>query len=148
MINLILQDRRPTIYGDGEQKRCFSDIDDCLQCLEQMMFSSNIVNETINIGPDEEFITIRELFDMISNKLQFNEEPIYDLKRPNEVKHAFCSSDKAKKLLSYKTSTNLSDSLDKMIDYIKTKGPRKFEYNYELEIKSKIMPDTWSKKLF
>ena len=148
MINLILQDRRPTIYGDGEQKRCFSDINDCIQCLEQMMFSSNIVNETINIGPDEEFITIRELYDMISNKLQFNEEPIYDLKRPNEVKHAFCSSDKAKKLLSYKTTINLSDSLDKMINYIKIKGPKKFEYNYELEIKSKIMPNTWSKKLF
>jgi len=148
MINLILQERRPTIYGDGEQKRCFSDITDCIQCLEQMMFSSNIVNETINIGPDEEFITIRELYDMISNKLQFNEEPIYDLKRPNEVKHAFCSSDKAKKLLSYKTTINLSDSLDKMINYIKIKGPKKFEYNYELEIKSEIMPESWSKKLF
>lgn len=148
MINLILQDRRPTIYGDGEQKRCFSDINDCVQCLEQMMFSPNVVNETINIGPDEEFITIRELYDMISNKLQFNEEPIYDLKRPNEVRHAFCSSNKAKKLLSYKTTINLSDSLDKMINYIKIKGPKKFEYNYELEIKSNIMPDTWSKKLF
>ena len=148
MINRMLQGKPPIIYGDGEQKRCFSDINDCIQCLEQMMFSSNIVNETINIGPDEEFITIRELYDMISNKLQFNEEPIYDLKRPNEVKHAFCSSDKAKKLLSYKTTINLSDSLDKMINYIKIKGPKKFEYNYELEIKSEIMPESWSKKLF
>lgn len=148
MINLILQNRRPTIYGDGEQKRCFSDIKDCIQCLDKMMFDPSIVNQTINIGPDEEFITIRELYDMIANKLQFNEEPIYDLKRPNEVKHAFCSSEKAKKLLSYKTNTSLSDSLDQMIDFISKKGPKKFEYNYDLEIKSDIMPTTWSKKLF
>lgn len=148
MINLILQNRRPTIYGDGEQKRCFSDIKDCIQCLDKMMFDPGIVNQTINIGPDEEFITIRELYDMIANKLQFNEEPIYDLKRPNEVKHAFCSSEKAKKLLSYKTNTSLSDSLDQMINFISKKGPKKFEYNYDLEIKSDIMPTTWSKKLF
>ena len=31
MINLILQNRSPTIYGDGNQKRCFSDIDDCIR---------------------------------------------------------------------------------------------------------------------
>ena len=30
MTNLILQNRRPIIYGDGEQKRSFSDIDDVL----------------------------------------------------------------------------------------------------------------------
>ena len=28
MINLILMDKQPVIYGDGEQKRCFSDIND------------------------------------------------------------------------------------------------------------------------
>ena len=148
MINLILQNRRPTIYGDGNQKRCFSDIDDCIQCIEKMMFSPKIINETINIGPDEEFVTIKELYDMIANKLHFNKDPIYDIKRPNEVKHAFCSSDKAKDKLSYNTTINLSDSLDRMIDYIKKKGPKKFEYNYELEIDTKIMPSTWAKKLF
>ena len=32
MINLMLQKKRPIIYGDGNQKRTFSDIDDCI-CL-------------------------------------------------------------------------------------------------------------------
>ena len=33
MINRMLQKKAPIIYGDGEQKRCFSYIDDCLNCL-------------------------------------------------------------------------------------------------------------------
>ena len=148
MINLILQNRKPTIYGDGNQKRCFSDIEDCIQCLEKLMFDPNVKSQIINIGPDEEFITINELYEIISNKLKFNHEAVYDNARPNEVYHAVCSSDKARKILSYKTNVKLSDSLDKMIEYIKQKGPKKFEYNYDIEIESDITPQTWSKKLF
>ena len=145
---MILQNRKPTIYGDGNQKRCFSDIEDCIQCLDKLMFDPNIKSQIINIGPDEEFITINELYEMISNKLKFNHEPVYDNARPNEVYHAFCSSDRAREVLSYKTNVKLSDSLDKMIKFIKSKGPKKFEYNYDLEISSDITPKTWSKKLF
>ena len=31
-----------------------------------------------------------------------------------------------------------------MIEYIKHKGPKKFEYNYDIEIESDITPQTWS----
>ena len=148
MINLILPNRRPTIYGDGNQKRCFSDIDDCIQCLEKLMFDPEVKSQIINIGPDEEFISINDLYEMISNKLKFNKEAIHDKARPNEVYHAFCSSDKARKILSYKTNVKLSDSLDKMIDFIKHKGPKKFEYNYDIEVETDITPQTWTKKLF
>lgn len=148
MINLILQNRRPTIYGDGKQMRCFSDIADCLICMDKLMFDPKIKNQIINIGPDEEFITIRALFDIISNKLKFNQEPIYDIERPNEVIHAYCASDKARDMLSYKTSISLSESIDNMISYIKQKGTKKFEYNYPIEIDSSKTPETWTKKLF
>ena len=148
MINLILQKRRPTIYGDGNQKRCLSDIEDCIQCLDKLMFDPNIKSQIINIGPDEEYVTINDLYEIISNKLKFNEEPIYDKERPNEVYHAFCSSEKARKILSYETKISLDKSLDLMIEYIKKKGPKKFEYNYEIEIESSITPKTWAKKLF
>jgi UDP-glucose 4-epimerase len=148
MINLILQNRAPTIYGDGSQKRCFSDIDDCITCMDKLMFDPEIKSQTINIGPDEEFISINELYGLISNKLHFNKDPIYDQKRPNEVSEAICSSDRARKILSYKTEISLSDSLDKIIHHIKSEGPKKFQYNYNLEIDSELTPKTWLKKLF
>ncbi len=148
MINLILQKRRPIIYGSGEQKRCFSDINDCLSCLDSLLFDKNIKSELVNIGPDEEFITINGLFEIISNKLKFNEPPEYKKERPNEVFEAMCSSDKARKLLNYKTATSLSDSMDTMIQYIKQHGPKKFKYNYPIEIETSLTPETWTKKLF
>jgi len=148
MSNLMLQNRRPIIYGDGEQVRSFSDIDDCIFCLEKLLIDPNIKSETVNIGPDEESVSINELFTIISNKLQFNQKPIYYDDRPNEVKNAVCSADKARQLLNYKTSVTLSDSIDKVIEYIKESGIKKFEYNYVIEIINEKTPITWTKKIF
>ena len=144
----MLQNRKPIIYGDGEQKRCFSDIDDCIFCLDKLMMDKQIVNQTVNIGPDEEFITINHLFELLSNKLKFNQKPEYYEDRPNEVKHAVCSADKARKILGYETKVSLSESLDKVIKFIKIKGPKKFEYNYDLEILNEKTPKSWKEKLF
>lgn len=148
MVNLMLQNRQPVIYGDGEQKRCFSDVDDCIYCLDKLITDKNIVSQTINIGPDEEFISINQLFKIISNKLQFNQEPKYFATRPNEVKEATCSAEKARKMLNYKTTVSLDKSIDKVINYINQNGTKKFKYNYTLEIDNENTPITWKQRLF
>ena len=147
MINRILKNERPIIYGDGEQKRCFSDIDDCIDCIDKMIHSKKVVNEIINIGPDEEFVSINELSNLITNKLKFNKSPIYVDERPLEIKHSYCSSDKARKLLNYSTKISLSESIDKIINFIKEKGTMDFDYNFKLEINNKLTPKTWKDKL-
>lgn len=43
MINLMLQGRQPVIYGDGEQKRCFSFVQDDVFCLEKLAFQDDVV---------------------------------------------------------------------------------------------------------
>jgi UDP-glucose 4-epimerase len=148
MINLMLQKRNPIIYGDGNQKRTFSDIDDCIYCLDKLLTDPKVVSQVVNIGPDEEFTSINELYRLLSNKLKFNLEPKYLDDRPNEVKEATCSADKARKILGYKTKVNLNESLDKMISYISKKGPKKFQYNYPLEIDNEKTPLAWKEKLF
>jgi UDP-glucose 4-epimerase len=148
MINLMLQKRNPIIYGDGNQKRTFSDIDDCIYCLDKLLTDPKITSQVVNIGPDEEFTSINELYHLLSNKLKFNLAPKYLEDRPNEVKEATCSADKARKILGYKTSVNLNESLDKMIRYINKKGPKKFQYNYPLEIDNEKTPLAWKEKLF
>ena len=80
--------------------------------------------------------------------MKYNKGAIYKDDRPNEVKYANCSSDKARALLNFSTSVNLDKSLDKLIHFIKEEGPKDFEYNYDLEIVNKKTPDTWTKKLF
>jgi UDP-glucose 4-epimerase len=148
MINLMLQKKNPIIYGDGNQKRTFSDIDDCIYCLDKLLIDPNIVSQVVNIGPDEEFVTINQLYRLLSNKLKFNLEPKYLEDRPNEVKEATCSADKARKILNYKTSISLDKSLDKIIHYISKKGPMSFQYNYPLEIDNEKTPLAWKEKLF
>ena len=112
------------------------------------MTDPNIISQVVNIGPDEEHITINELYRLLSNKLKFNLEPIYFKDRPNEVKDATCSANKARKILNYKTSVSLNKSLDKIIDYISKKGPKNFQYNYQLEINNEQTPVSWKEKLF
>jgi len=148
MINLMLQGRQPIIYGTGAQRRCFSFVDDCLYCLKEMAFRDNVVGEIINIGPDEETITILELAERIANQLQFNLDPIFMPGRPQEVEHATCSSDKARRLLQYETTVDLETGLARMIEAIRQKGTREFKYHLDLEIVSDKTPATWKNRLF
>ena len=146
MINRMLQGKAPIIYGDGEQKRCFSYIDDCLSCLIPMLDQKNLNKEIINIGPDEEFVTINKVAEICANLTGFNGKPIFKKDRPREVKYALCSADKARKLLNYKTQTNLYDGIKKTYEYIKKRGVRPFDYNIELEIINELTPETWKNK--
>ena len=148
MINLMLQNRQPIIYGDGEQKRSFSDVDDCIYCIDKLATDPNITSQLVNIGPEDNFISVNDLFKKLSNKLKFNQEPVFFKDRPNEVKFANCSAYKAEKLLNYRKKISLDESLDKMIDYIKKLGPKKFKYNYDLEIINEKTPKTWLEKKF
>ena len=146
MINRMLQGKAPIIYGDGNQTRCFSYIDDCLSCLIPMMDQKNLNKEIINIGPDEEFVTINKVAELCSNITGSNLKPIYKKDRPREVKHAVCSADKSRNLLNYQTKTNLKEGIKKTFEYIKERGVRPFDYNINIEINNELTPDTWKNK--
>ena len=146
MINRILQNKSPIIYGDGEQKRCFSYIDDCIYCLLALIDNKNVAGEVINIGPDEEFVTINKVAEICSNITGSNLKPEYHPDRPKEVKIATCSADKARKLLNYKTTTDLHTGIKKTYEFIKNKGPKKFDYHVDLEIINDLTPKVWVEK--
>lgn len=148
MINMMLQGRQPIIYGDGEQKRCFSFIQDDIDCLEKLAFQQNVLGEVINIGPDEEFVTINELAKVIAKLLKFDLKPTYLPDRPMEVKLAGCSADKARKLLNYKTKYSLEQGIGEMIEYIKQRGTKPFRYHLDIEIRNQKTPRSWTEQLF
>ena len=148
MINLMLQNRQPIIYGDGEQKRSFSDVDDCIYCIDKLATDPKIKSQIINIGPGpENEITINQLYQIISNQIQFNKDPIKMPERPNEVKNAICSSSLSEKLLNFKSNKDINSIISKMILHIKSKGVKKFKYSHNIEINNKLTPNSWKKKL-
>ena len=148
MINLMLQGRQPYIYGDGNQVRCFSDIEDDVWCLAQFLEDKRAVGNIYNIGPDENPITINNLANIIANKLNFRLDPIYIAGRPQEVKHATCSANKIRNEFGYTTTVTLEKSIEKMIEYILHRGVKTFSYHLPVEISNELTPKTWSQKLF
>jgi UDP-glucose 4-epimerase len=146
MLNRMLQGKAPIIYGSGEQERCFSYIDDCLSCLLPMLDQKNLNKQIINIGPDEEFVSINKIAELCSNVTRTNLQPIYKPDRPKEVKHALCSADKARSLLNYKTRFSLEEGIKKTHEYISARGSLPFDYHIDLEILNELTPSTWVKK--
>jgi len=147
MINRMLQNKQPIIYGNGEQKRCFSFMQDVIDPL-MIACEADVANSRIiNIGPDEEFITINQLAFKLAEILNFKLEPIYMPGRPQEVFHANCSADLARKLLNYSTKTSLESGLIELVTWIKSCGPRAFNYHLPLEITNSQTPKTWTEKL-
>jgi UDP-glucose 4-epimerase len=147
MANRILHNKQIVIYGDGEQKRCFSFISDVTNPIMTACLDDNLSGEIINIGPDEEEITINTLGRLISKILDVEFNPIYMPGRPNEVFHASCSANKARKMLSYRTSTELEAGLMQLVNWIKSQPRKDFSYHLPLEIVNEKTPKTWSEKL-
>ena len=147
MLNRMLLGKAPIIFGDGKQKRCFSYVEDCIYCLEKIISSKSTNKQIINIGPDEEFVTINKIAEICSNITGSNLSPIHTNERPAEVKFATCSADKARKLLNYKTTTNLHTAIQKTFEYIKKRGKKEFDYTkFEIEIVNKLTPTVWKNK--
>lgn len=147
MTNRMLRGEQPIIYGDGSQQRCFSFVQDVVNPLFVATQSQDALGQVINVGPDEEPVTINELAETLADILGFKLEPIYMKGRPQEVKIALCASDKARDTLGYQTGTNLREGLEELVDYIKAHGPREFDYHLPIEIVNDQTPDTWKKKL-
>ena len=148
MANLLLQSRRPYIYGDGEQRRCFSHIEDIVEPLLRLGSEAAVVGEVINLGPDREFVSINEVARRLAATIGVPHNPIYVGARPQEVRLANCSADKARELLGYQPHRSLDDSLADVVDYIRAMGPKPFHYHLELELETAATPATWSERLF
>lgn len=143
MINRCKQGKPPIIYGDGLQKRCFSPVKDVLPSLVKMVHGE-ADGEIVNIGPDKGEISVRELAFKIMALTGFKGEPIYVADRPNEVKNAYCSSAKARKLLGYYEQQSVEDCLKEMVDFIQ---PAPFVYDFPLEIVTERTPKTWTEQM-
>jgi UDP-glucose 4-epimerase len=152
-INCILNNKNFYIYGDGEQKRAFTYIDDFNPYFVKTGFLASVVGEIINIGPSQEY-TINQLARIVlktffpDGRVPRHLQPKYLPMRPQEVKEAYCTNTKAKKLLGYRTSVSLEEGVRKMVVWAREIGPQKFKYLKEgLELETKDTPLIWSKRL-
>lgn len=149
--NRVKKDRPVYIYGDGEQMRSFSHVDDCINSFIALYNKKDSVSnkEVFNIGPDDGTeMTITELAHKVSAQFNKPADIINVPDRPREVKKAWVSTEKAKRVLGYKAKNSPDDTIRDTVTWMRNQPDRDFNYHLELEIITEQTPKTWTDRLF
>lgn len=145
-INRLLAGKNIYVYGDGEQERAFTYVDNFTPYLAKAAFLDTTKGQIINIGPTEAF-TINQLAQAICKEVGCEFKPTYMPDRPTEVKHAYCTADKAERLLGYKTTVGFEEGIARMVVWARELGYQEPKYLESLEIINDRTPATWKDKL-
>tara|TARA_Y100001937_G_scaffold124937_1_gene190648 strand:+ start:437 stop:1432 length:996 start_codon:yes stop_codon:yes gene_type:complete len=129
----ILNNMQPTIFGDGEQKRAFSYVDDSLIPFWNASQNDKCIGEIINLGGIKE-TSINEACATLLDVTGTSLKPLH-LEKRHEVKYAWSTWDKSIELLKFEHKVDLKEGLTKMWNWA-TKQPMRDRFvwtNYELE---------------
>ncbi|MGA2678371.1 MAG: SDR family oxidoreductase [Sedimentisphaerales bacterium] len=115
-VTSILKDAPPTIYGDGEQSRDFTYVDNVVEANLLAARAKQTKGEVINIACGET-ITVNAIIDMINKIVGKNVKPTYLPSRKGDVKHSLADITQAKKLIGFKPVVSFKDGLKKAIEW-------------------------------
>jgi UDP-glucose 4-epimerase len=121
-----------TIFGDGEQTRAFSYIDDSLEPLWKAAILPEASKEIINLGGIEEY-SIKEASQVLAEILGGIE--VTHLEGRHEVKHSIPTYQKSVDILGYEYKTSLKEGLTQMWEWAQQQPMRdRFVWSsYELD---------------
>jgi len=103
------------IWGDGEQTRSFTHIDDCVYGIH--LITNSDVMEPLNLGSDQ-MVSINQLVDIVEKISGVRLKRSYDLKAPKGVRGRNSNNDKIKSLFSWAPAVRLEDGLEKTYAWI------------------------------
>jgi UDP-glucose 4-epimerase len=115
-VTAILKDEPPTIYGDGQQSRDFTYVDNVVEANLLAARAKQTKGEVLNIACGEA-ITVNAIIDMINEILGKDIKPIYTDPRPGDVRHSLADISAVKKLLGFKPKVSFRNGLQKAIDW-------------------------------
>lgn len=139
-MNQALKSEAFTIYGDGEQQRAFSYIDDVAPVIAKSIDLPQFRNETFNIGADLPF-TINSLAAIIAKEMGVPFNVRYRPPR-HEATLSFCVHRKLDSRLHRGPPVPLERGIAKMAAWVKKQGPRETIPFRAIEI-AKNMPEGW-----
>ncbi len=113
-VTAILKDEPPTIYGDGEQSRDFTYIDNVVQANLCAARAKRTNGEVVNIACGEK-ITVNEIIGMINEMVDKNVVPIYAPARLGDVKHSLADITAARQLIGFEPVVLFRDGLKRAI---------------------------------
>ena len=116
-IKNVMENKSPTVYGEGNQIRAFCYVDDAVQGMYLALFSKKSNSKTYNIGNDTEPITMIDLARKVASVLKKDIEPEIipfhesDRTSEREIISRLPSISKAKRELDYAPHISLSDGI-------------------------------------
>ena len=129
----ILNNQQPTIFGDGEQTRAFSYVDDSIIPFWNASQRDECIDQIINLGGIKE-TTINQACQTLIEVTETDLKPLY-LESRHEVKHAWSTWQKSVDLLDFQHKIDLEEGLSRMWEWAKQQPNRaRFVWSeYELE---------------
>jgi len=112
-VSSVIHKKQPIIYGDGEQSRDFTYIDNVVEANILAAFS-NVSGEVINIACNKR-TSLNKILKIINHFLKTNVQPIYKPARVGDIKHSLADISKAKKLLKFNPKISIEDGLKRFI---------------------------------
>jgi len=137
-----MNNEKMTIFGDGEQKRAFSYMGDCLEPLYKAGADDRASKEIINLGSSK-FYTINEANEILMEVVNGG-IPIY-LEPRHEVKNAHPTWEKSMELLDYEDKTDLKNGLYNMWSWAQEQ-PNRQRKHWEIYEVERGIYDFWKNK--
>jgi UDP-glucose 4-epimerase len=116
-----------TVYGSGQQSRCFCDVRDTVEAIMRLLANDNAVGEVVNIGTDEE-ISIEKLAHLVKKRTK-SKSPVTYIPYDQAYEPGFedmprrvPSLEKLEHLTNFRPTTRLSRIVDRVIAHFKQKA--------------------------
>jgi UDP-glucose 4-epimerase len=118
LIPKMLRQERATIYGDGEQSRDFTYIDNVVDAnlLACHAPADQVAGRYFNIAGGRR-ITVNETYLLLQKLLGYSEPALYAPERPGDIKHSLADIRLAEQCLGYRPSVDFEDGLRRTVEW-------------------------------
>ncbi len=141
-MNQIMNDQPLTIFGDGNQTRAFSYIDDVAPQIARSVSTPAAFNQVINVGADTPY-SVNQLASVVGHA--FGVTPrITHLPPRNEVVHAYSNHDKARRIFGTQAPVPLDEGIERMAAWARRAGARESSRFENIEVERNL-PGSWAR---
>jgi UDP-glucose 4-epimerase len=120
-ITQMLRGQQPTMFGDGEQSRDFTYIDNAVEAnlLACQAPAAQAAGRVFNVATGQR-VTLNETFKLLQQLTSYSGSAIYGPERGGDIKHSFADISAAEQHLAYKPKVNFEDGLRKTVDWYRS----------------------------
>ncbi len=122
-ITQMLAGQQPTIFGDGEQSRDFTYIDNAVEAnlLACKAPAEQAAGKVFNVATGRQ-VTLNETFKLLQGLTSYSGSAIYGAERGGDIKHSLADISSAEQHLGYKPKVSFEDGLRKTVDWYRSQG--------------------------